>query len=250
MEHDRPCRTRLVVIALAAFLVTNSSASQGPVLMPWRESGLAHLDDPRPTERVSRSQYWAGSNRYFPNVENYLELDDPSLELYREPLTRRAVVDFFTSVVGDEEIVMPVLYYADQTEVPPTLAFSLAFVESSYRRKAVNRNVGGSVDKGVFQLNSRTFPHLDDSDFFDPETNAYHALHYLRYALNRAGGDERTAVAIYNAGEGRVLQGRTPESTQRYVRDIFSYRESMLRNFRVFIEREFPPRQVDVAGAD
>ena len=73
-------------------------------------------------------------------------------------------------------------------------------------------------------------------------------MEHLRYAMNRAGEEYRTAMAIYNAGEGRVLTGNTPASTQRYVRRASQYRASLISRFRGFIERHFPTEPHGIAG--
>ena len=97
-----------------------------------------------------------------PNGKRLLKLldrNDPSLELYRNPAARELVTDFFTELVDSERIARAVLRYADREELSLFLAFSVAFVESDFNPKAVNRNVY-STDRGLFQLNSLSFPFL------------------------------------------------------------------------------------------
>jgi soluble lytic murein transglycosylase-like protein len=116
--------------------------------------------------------------------------------------------------------------------------FALAWVESRFYPYAENYN-DTSVDRGLFQLNSNSFVRLSTDDFFHPEVSARHGTDYLRFALN-FGGDERTAVAIYNAGLTRVRQGRTPESTQKHVERVMAYKRSLERQFERYILQRFP----------
>ncbi len=177
--------------------------------------------------------------RVYPNIENFLEGPDPDLALYRESVTRDRVVDFFVDLAGSEAIALPILYYADRFNIPFSLAFSLVWGESRFHPNAVNRNAG-SIDRGLFQLNSLTFRHLSESDFFNTEVNTFHGLQYLRFCLDY-GRDDGEALAIYNAGLTRVVRGQTPLSTQRYVRQILAYRERLLEDFEQYILSHFPP---------
>ena len=184
---------------------------------------------------------WYDDQQLFPNIGNYLDRDDPSLALYREPLTREATIDFFSDITGSEKIAVAVLETADEFDMEPTKAFSIAFIESSYRADAVNLNDNDSTDRGLFQLNDRTFPDLDDDDFFHPETSAWYGIRHLSFALDQADGDFLTAVAIYNAGPSRVLNDEIPDSTQAYMRRIDGYRDGLIDDFRDFIAMRFPP---------
>lgn len=174
----------------------------------------------------------------YENVRNLLESPTPMLSLYREDLTHDAVVRFFLDLTGDPEIAMPILYHADRQDLPLSIVFSLAFVESRFSRTAINQNPT-STDRGVFQLNSLTFRDLSEEDFFDPDISAYHGTNYLSWCFEQSP-EPRVAVAIYNAGRYRVINGMTPDSTKVYVRRIFTYREQLLERFRRYIGEEFP----------
>lgn len=175
----------------------------------------------------------------FPNIENFLEGPAPVLALYREDVTRDHVTQFFVNRAGSSEVALPILYYADRLDISISLVFSLAWMESRFSITAVNRN-SDSVDRGLFQLNSKTFRSLTEADFFNPDVNTYHGLRYLRFCLQQ-GRDDREALAIYNAGMTRVLAGRTPASTLRYVDIISEYRLQLEREFAEYILANFPP---------
>ncbi|TVQ38866.1 MAG: lytic transglycosylase domain-containing protein [Spirochaetaceae bacterium] len=175
----------------------------------------------------------------FPNVLNLLESDTPMLTLYREDLTSEAVTQFFVEVTGSPETALPILYHADRNDLPLSLAFALTWVESRYSPVAVNRNAT-SVDRGLWQLNSLTFRHLSEEDFFDPDVSSRHGADYLRRSMRLAGGDQRTALAIYNAGLARVRRNQIPPTTQRYVRRVSEFQEDLEARFRRFMMDRFP----------
>ncbi len=155
---------------------------------------------------------------------------DKGLQLYRNPSTRAAVEWFYLRVTGNRDVTMAVLSAADREDIPLDLAFALCHTESRFNRYAYNLNANGSVDRGLFQLNDRTFPRLDESDFYAAETSARFGMKHLRFCLNVAGND-LTAVAMYNAGVTRVRNDQTPASTLRYVSRIASYRSNLRTAF-------------------
>ncbi len=174
----------------------------------------------------------------YANVLNLLDSEHPMLALYREDVTHQAVVDFFVDLTGSSDIALPILYHANREDLSLSLVFSLTWVESRYSPVAVNQNAT-SVDRGLFQLNSRTFRNLSEEDFFHPDINSYHGTKYLRWCMEQTSS-EMQAVACYNAGLTRVRAGRTPASTLVYVDRISQFRAQLERRFRAYILREFP----------
>ncbi|MBQ3838202.1 MAG: lytic transglycosylase domain-containing protein [Treponema sp.] len=158
------------------------------------------------------------------------ELADKGLQLYRNPSTRPAVEWFYLRVTGNRDVTMAVLDAANREDIPLSLAFALCHTESRYNRYAYNLNSNGSIDRGLFQLNDRSFPHLAENDFYTAETSARVGMKHLRFCLNVAGND-LTAVAMYNAGVTRVRNDQTPASTLRYVSRIASYRANLQTAF-------------------
>jgi hypothetical protein len=167
-----------------------------------------------------------------------LDLSSDSLSvltLYRHPALRDAVIDFFVSLTGNEEVALVNLYYADKYKISPFLIFALIYQESGFRPTVVSLN-SSSVDRGLYQLNSKTFPNLQDDDFFNVDTNVRHGISHLIWCLKQAKGNESKALAIYNAGYGRVMTGSIPLSTQAYVRNIHAYKDRMARQFKTSLE--------------
>jgi soluble lytic murein transglycosylase-like protein len=147
--------------------------------------------------------------------------EDLSLILYRRPESREAIIEFYTAVTAEREIAELILHYADTHEVPASLAFSLAYAESRFIPSAINRN-SSSIDRGLFQLNSRSFPKMSEAEFFDPRINTDTGVGYLRYCLD-VGENTVVALAMYNAGRTRVTERGAPKMTLDYIAKILTF---------------------------
>lgn len=156
-------------------------------------------------------------------ADDYSPEDDQGLALYRQPQSRPAVEWFYTHVTSSREVALAILENADKNDIPLTLAFSLAYVESRFKSNAVNSNTNRTIDRGLFQLNSASFPKLTEEEFFDPKVSAKYGMSHLRYCMDVAGNDI-TALAMYNAGTARVKKNQTPQHTLNYVAKISNYR--------------------------
>ncbi len=149
--------------------------------------------------------------------------DDLGLTLYRDLKTRVLVESFYANITGSAQIADVILQNADLNNIPVSLAFSLAYKESSYNPLAVNYN-SRSIDRGLFQLNSRSFPKLTVKEFFSAEVSAREGLSYLSYCF-KTGESDVVALAMYNAGRTRVTNDGTPLMTLDYISDILDYKE-------------------------
>lgn len=161
---------------------------------------------------------------------SYEPVDDTELVLYRNQDTRSYVEWFYTQVTGSREIALAVLDAASQFNVSPSLAFALAYTESKYKIDANHKNVNGSIDRGLFQLNSYTFPNLTEEQFYDPATSAYYGMSHLNYCLE-VSTSQVAGLAMYNAGRNKVSGDRTPQSTLNYISKILEYKEKLDGNF-------------------
>ena len=174
--------------------------------------------------------------------------DSPALSLYRNSETRYAVVDFFVSLAGSEDVALHTIYYSDKFEIPFLTSFSIAYVESRFLPTAENRNNSNlSIDRGVFQLNSYSFPHLQVNDFWNPEISARYGLSYFQWCLEQSTNTEM-ALAMYNAGYGRVKRGVIPASTQIYIEKILRVKEQMRQELYEYLLEVVPDSIVRLAS--
>lgn len=179
-------------------------------------------------------------------IELRTQESDKGLELYREARSKAAVEWFYLHITGNRAVTNAILREANTNDIPLSLAFALAYVESRYKATAVNKNTNSSIDRGLFQLNSLSFPKLTEEDFYDPDTSAKYGLQHLRYCLNLSG-KEVTALAMYNAGTVRVKRNNTPKSTLNYVDSIMRYKASLDDAFSEEVEKLYRPVQKENA---
>ena len=160
---------------------------------------------------------------------------DTGFALYHDVSYRKLITKYYEGITGSEVIAETVLRHAYANEIPFSLAFSLMWAESRFDPEAYNRNAV-SIDRGLFQLNSESFPDLNRDQFYDIETNVGKGLSYLRYCLN-LGENEIVALAIYNAGHGRVSGAGAPLMTLDHISNILDYRSELERDFERYISQ-------------
>lgn len=156
---------------------------------------------------------------------NDLSRADAITRLFRDSRYRSSVIDFFTAITKSGIVATGILDQAGNYGVPPALAFALAYEESDFEPRAVNRNAD-SVDRGLFQLNSKSFPDKSAEYLFDPANNIRYGMAHLAFCLDQ-GGNDVAALAMYNAGMTRVSKGGTPRRTLDYIFRISSYRDKL-----------------------
>lgn len=163
--------------------------------------------------------------RDFKSAMKALPRADHVVAYYQNPDTRSMTLAFFESITGDYGIATAILNESITQGVMPTLAFALAYEESDFNPKAFNRN-SDSIDRGVFQLNSKSFPSLSIEDFYDIHTNIRLGVAHLAFCLQQ-GGNDVAALAVYNAGLTRVSKGGTPKRTLDYIYKITGNRDRL-----------------------
>jgi len=110
---------------------------------------------------------------------------------------------------------------AAQYQLRPSLLRALIQAESNYNPRAVSP----AGAQGLTQLMPGTAAGLGVTDPFDPAQNIFGGARYLRQQLDAFQGDERLALAAYNAGPGAVRRyhGIPPyPETQHYVTRVLA----------------------------
>ena len=108
---------------------------------------------------------------------------------------------------------------AKRHNVEPSLVDSVIRVESNYNPNAISS--AGAM--GLMQLIPSTARRFGVSNTFHPAQNIEGGVRYLKYLMELYRGNERLALAAYNAGEGAVAKykGIPPyPETQNYVYQV------------------------------
>ncbi|HEX4624024.1 MAG TPA: lytic transglycosylase domain-containing protein [Solirubrobacteraceae bacterium] len=120
------------------------------------------------------------------------------------PLGEKAVREV-TLPLRHEDIIRQ---QARAKHLDPALVAGVIYAETKFRAR---RSPAGA--EGLMQITpdtARFIAHRSggtsfrESDLSDPQINIQYGTYYLRYLLDRYGGNETLALAAYNGGEGNV----------------------------------------------
>jgi soluble lytic murein transglycosylase-like protein len=104
--------------------------------------------------------------------------------------------------------------------IDPLLIYAQMHQESSFKLKATSYKGA----RGLMQLMPGTAIRFGVTDIYNPKQNIEGGIKYMRWLLDKFGGDVALALAGYNAGEGAVMKygNQIPpyRETQEYVRRI------------------------------
>jgi soluble lytic murein transglycosylase-like protein len=129
------------------------------------------------------------------------------------------VLDEVPPAAAPTDIPALALAAARRHHVDPGLVQAVVAVESGFRPEAVSPKGA----QGLMQLMPATARALGVADAFDPAQNLDGGTRHLRALIDRYGGDVKSALAAYNAGEGAVARHRgVPpyRETRDYVRKV------------------------------
>lgn len=142
---------------------------------------------------------------------------------------------------------------ADRHAVEPELVHSVIQVESNYNPFALSPKGA----QGLMQLIPSTAQRFGVRNAFDPSQNLEGGVKYLKHLLALYQGDERLALAAYNAGEGAVerWKGIPPyRETRHYVGEVGRRVRDARQNATKRTGDEAAPREFPVivkrVGAD
>ena len=223
----------LLAIALGIYILLPNNSN---TITPEQNAIITQIIEETEEEEFTFPEFFSEVS-----LERLADESDTGLALYRQPLSRSAVEWFYFQICGDRDVAQAILVEADNNDIPLSLAFSLAHTESNYNTNAVNKNSNTTVDRGLFQLNSNSFPALSEADFFDPFVSSKYGMSHLKFCLNSAG-NEVSALAMYNAGTGRVRSNKTPQTTLNYVGKIIAYQKILDQLFAEQVVAYFEPQ--------
>jgi hypothetical protein len=121
---------------------------------------------------------------------------------------------------GDAVIDSYIVDSSRRYNIDPLLIYAQMHQESGFKLKATSYK-GAS---GLMQLMPATAIRFGVTSIYDPKQNIDAGVKYMRWLLDKFGGDVELALAGYNAGEGAVMKygNQIPpyRETQEYVRRI------------------------------
>jgi soluble lytic murein transglycosylase-like protein len=191
-----------------------------PVFSP--SQALASVPSSHPEERTGDTIYqYMDSNGvvHFSNV--------PTNPRYKKMRGERTLVRL-KPTLPSSKFQETILQNSHKHRLSPALVHAVIRAESAYDPNAVSSK--GAM--GLMQLMPGTASLLKVLNPYDPEENVSGGVRYLRYLLDRFGGNLELALAAYNAGETRVLRdNQIPRisETQQYVQKVIRFYKDFSR---------------------
>jgi soluble lytic murein transglycosylase-like protein len=149
-----------------------------------------------------------------------------------EPVSLEALKErFFNNEVPYGSIIYR---EARRNGLAPELVAAVVEAESDFQPRLVSNKSA----QGLMQIVPETSRLLGCQNPFDPDANIAAGTKYLRQLLDRFG-DQRMALAAYNAGEGNIEKfggippfDETIDYVQRVARHAAEYRQTIRNRFR------------------
>jgi hypothetical protein len=133
--------------------------------------------------------------------------------------------------------------FSELYNVDPRLIYAQMSQESSFKARATSSK-GAS---GFMQLMPGTARRFGVKNIYNPKQNIQAGVKYMRWLLDKFGGDTRLALAGYNAGEGSVMKfgNKIPpyRETQNYVARIMAHYELIANQNSTLAQNDAPSDQ-------
>lgn len=157
------------------------------------------------------------------------------LKYLEERIRAQANLTFYSNLVQCEEIALLVLTAASEQQIRDVeVLFALMWLESRFDPRAINNN-GTSIDRGLFQLNSRVYAQYPEQQFFDIAWNIRTGVQHYATELAIVEGQHRYALHAYNAGRARRFN--PPAHTRAYAERILRFAQDLRVQKRNYIEK-------------
>jgi len=122
-----------------------------------------------------------------------------------------------------ERLLQPVIREASERyKVDHAMIRAIIMAESSYNLMAISKKGA----EGLMQLMPNTARELGVTDSFNPTQNIHAGARYFKKLLKRFKGNDRLALAAYNAGIRNVREynGIPPfKATHSYIKKVLNY---------------------------
>ena len=134
------------------------------------------------------------------------------------------VYSFYDSFIKNKELTINIVNNALCVDVPIHYFIAITWQESKFKPKARHtRNSDGSIDYGVFGLNSKTYKNYSKEYLEKIENNCRFAANHLLEAYNKSN-NWYSAIGIYNAGNENNINFK-------YVRNVLLYSDDLDNEF-------------------
>ena len=181
-------------LALLALMVLPRPSSAGELFYYVDKDGDYHFSDQRKNQQSNKVMIWQNGD---------YEAESYTLDPQYKEIVNAACKTY---------------------DVDEKLIWAMMRVESNFNSEAISRKGA----QGLMQLMPETARRYRVTDTFNPRENIYAGVLHLKALLLKYQGNEKLALAAYNAGSGAVdkYQGIPPyPETQNYVKLVLKYRD-------------------------
>ena len=153
-------------------------------------------------------------------IEVPTDWENPYKDLVRDEVAYY-IIEVNKSIKGNNNLAVSILLHENPEQNP----------------YAVNVNANGTIDSGMFQLNSAYQPYFADKhwpfdkygsdmsfDWSNWQHNSWVAIHLINDLYKDFDGNIEKTIMAYNAGASAVISGNIPKIT-------LDYRDKVLNNY-------------------